>query len=389
MKLLRHQQINKNLRIHNTPHKLQKILSISPIAIETIIERTNANRQLVEVLDCNELAQCGLLDEYCNKSGNFVGTKSQTQVAQLLAVHGMEKTKFILAQHQTAIYSPLWLCTDPQALAQLSSHDPIGYFIYNAAQIFEPIAQIKSGITTAPGTTLDSQAEYDRIPVEDTAKLQTPSRVFVSSERRYLTMLAKVTANKQLQTGIIPEADIIRVNELLRRQFALVAPSGVYKTVNLTKFSLQSITANREQFAQFEKAIIGGITNVVCAITARHKYQTTPDHVTYADILEVKRMFKGSTSHMLQKAIRSVHKSDEIMFDLRGFFVDELTASERKPRNIATPQTTMPQTQQAPKQFTGLKLGKDKIGGIVSDQSQQTAQIRPALAALLGNKGSK
>lgn len=390
--LTRQQRINRNLRIHDKQTKLSRILSVSPIAIADTLAQSAHSRMLADLIDVTELAATGFTDKHCSKSGQFIESFTHRQLVELVNIHGLQRAATILEYNACSYVSPAWLFTDPQALSQLSRHDPIGYFCYSAGLILSPATY--RATATAPQYTLESQATYEPIDKADAADMAQTGNGLTTPQLARIRLMHRITANRQLQTGVISDERIIEVNELMRRYLSLIGGNSMRWNRQLAGMTLPQITANVPAFNLFVSALSRTIGEVVAAITSRHKHQTTPDHVTYQDILEVKRKCGGMSNMMQQRAVRAASKSDAIMYDLREFIVDGSTASEfrpatmpkridpPKPLPIATAKPT-PAAQPA-QSFTGLKLGGNRSVQ-TGEQSAQSAQSR--LAALLkGNK---
>lgn len=387
--LPRQQRIARNLRIHRQQEKINRITSVSPIAIADTLAQSSHAKMLADLIDVTELVATGFTDKHCCKSGQFIESFTHRQLVNLVNIHGLPRAKTILEYNAGNYVSPAWLFTDPQALSQLSRYDPIGYFCYTAGLILSPATY--RATASAPQYTLESQATYEPIDKADAADMAQAGNGLTTPQLARIRLLHRITANRQLQTGIIPDERIVETNELMRRFLSLIGSNSPRWNRKLAGLTLPQVTANLPAFNQFVAALSATIADVVLAITSRHKHQTTPDHVTYQDILEVKRKCGGMSNMMQQRALRAPSKSDAIMYDLREFIVEGSTASEFRPatmpKRIDPPEPlpiSKPTIAEQPKQFTGLKLG-NKQPAQSSEPSAQSLQSR--LAALL--KGSK
>lgn len=384
--LTRQQRINRNLRIHKQQEKINRITSVSPVAVAETLAQVSTFRMLADLIDVTELVATGFTDKHCSKSGQFIESFTHRQLVELVNIHGLQRAKTILEYNACNYVSPAWLVTDPEALSQLSRHDPIGYFCYAGGLILSPATY--RATATAPQYTLESQAVYEPIDKADAGDMAHTGGEAINPQMARTRLMQRIVANQQLQTGVIPDERIIEANELMRRFLSLIGSNSPRWNRKLAGLTLPQITASLPVFNQFITALSATIADVVSAITSRHKHQTTPDYVTYQDILEVKRKCGGMSNMMQQRALRAPSKSDAIMYDLREFIVEGSTASEFRPATMPKridPPKPLPiaapaKFAQPAQPFTGLKLGNNRAA-----QSAQSSADR--LAALL--KGSK
>lgn len=77
------------------------------------------------------------MQQYCQKTGQICGSHNPHVLHKLHAMHGDDKSRFVLTLLQQSPVAAHWLVTDGDSLDKLQIADPYGYFVFAAGHIVE------------------------------------------------------------------------------------------------------------------------------------------------------------------------------------------------------------------------------------------------------------
>lgn len=324
---------------------LNKVTAVSETAIEAKIKNRLSDENLEALITATDEDFAPFLKRYCNKTGRHLFTIPVEDLQRLVAIHGREKALMLLQANAFSNYAPEWLCTDAEALNNLSVYDPVGYFIYSAGVCFhwQPAPYVPSYGHSAPATNtiFDDAKTFDRMFPDtfhsETFKAEYNNAVFPricdGQNRHYQQLADKASAYTVLramwENGEIEESYLVEINELFRRLLGLVKPHKDPKF--LTKFSNRWIVEtvfSSDSLHLFKNELKEKIASLFSdkyqnKLPKGHKKRSR--FLSNADISDIRLKYEGFEAFRGQIAVKAKgNRSDLIRADLQHFFTPNL-----------------------------------------------------------------
>lgn len=339
---------------------LEKLCDINQKQIELKLENTLNNLKQNEpdldiLLLANDNEFKPLIKQHCNKSGKELKEYSLEFLKELITIHGKEKTIQLLKLDACQQYAPLWIDTSPDSLHKLIAFDTAGYFIYAASHIFhcdivnksnqlhsapDSIVQKKKKII--PKTILEPNAVigFDNLltefPEQDKPELLSMVEIPADSDIRFFNLQDKIVSRRNIEI-YFDDVMITECNELLRRFLGLAKPEKAAKIVKFSFEHLYQVTESEETLKQFIQELKTAIKTLFenhyralkrKKVELHHIELNKHKEITASDIATIKAKFNGLTNFHQQPKIRNQNKKDSILYDLRGFWDENIEKSD-------------------------------------------------------------
>ena len=293
----------------NLQKSISQVTNVSPEGIENRIEKF----EFPDISEALLVANSGEFKEfiscYCNKSGKFLHNYSLERFADMLSIHGKEKTLSLLAQMATSNYSIEWLSTDSTTLNKLMLQDSTGYFVFAANHLFELLPPASHSNLNFSGVSTDYK-------------------------NHYLRLQDKITARENLDNiNQFNSKLILECNELIRRLIGLSKPNRSMLDGFFTHKNLIAATQSETALKIFIQDIKENITFLLMRHfknirTSIIKQQKDLYRITANDIEKIKAELDGLANFHHQPTIKKQSKRTAVLLDLKDFIIDEFGESE-------------------------------------------------------------
>lgn len=265
-----------------------------------------------------QAADAAILQIVCHKSGRVIGHQSLETITALIAAHGEERARELLAFawcNQTAIE---WQATDPQALKGLIIADPIGYLVYAAGLIFSPIAVAKSGTMTTPHDIYSEETNNSPLPVASIATMP------VSQQCKFHAVKDRAIANQQAQA--LPLELVIEMNQLMSRMWGLISPHELLRNHEFRRGrSLAYYTSNPLALMQLREMITNVLRRLAEKKIGERITKTDHRYVSFAEICEIQGDSHGMAAFRMMQVRKPKTSIDpDILACLQDFTMDTI-----------------------------------------------------------------
>ncbi len=280
---------------------IDKVVNITDGQLRKHFTRCNEERlsviALADQLSDDRLESLSRL--ICNKSGRFLGYRTEAELNQLASVYNDIDAQVMLLEYaQLTVISPAWLRTDFVALQRLYRHDPKGYFVYTFFEISEQ-----------KWTDNSHAGQMD---------------------------LLRLKAKMHFQLSRIDDFLLAEANELARRYLSLTSGSMGWPTFNrfVSKydslvsmfFTLDNVAQSDSQMRLYVEILKKSITKIITnhinnKSLARNKNKTVK-LISAAALKEIAVKQKAESRWIKQKKLRKQTELDTLYLDLNEIFAN-------------------------------------------------------------------